>query len=69
MTVLDAVDKDGGMKHLLPLLYEHTPCSCCRESVLRSMAKHRMLTEEILKECLYDSSYEIRRFAAKRLKR
>ena len=69
MTVLDAVDKDGGMKHLLPLLYEHTPCSCCRESALRSMEKHRMLTEEILKECLYDSSYEIRCFAEKRLKR
>ena len=69
MAVLDAVDKDGGMKHLLPLLYEHTPCSCCRESILRSMAKHRMLTEEILEECLNDSSYEIRRFAEKRLKR
>ena len=69
MTVLDAVDKDGGMKHLLPLLYEHTPCSCCRESILRSMAKHRMLTEEILKECLNDSSDDIRCFAEKRLKR
>ncbi|MBE6933323.1 MAG: hypothetical protein E7464_08095 [Ruminococcaceae bacterium] len=69
MTVLDAVDKDGGMKHLLPLLYEHTPCSCCRESVLRSMAEHQMLTEEILEECLNDSSDDIRRFAEKRLKR
>jgi hypothetical protein len=55
-------------KHLLPILYEYNPCSFCRESALRFMSGHRMLTKEILEECRFDSSYEIRRFAEKRLK-
>ncbi len=54
-------------KHLLPLLYEYTPCACCRENVVRKMAKHRMLTKELLEECLYDSSDSIRSYASKRL--
>lgn len=56
-------------KHLLPALYEYNPCSCCRESALTYMSKHRMLTEEILEECLYDSNDEIRTYAEKRLRR
>ncbi len=53
-------------KHLLPLLYQYNPCSYCREAVLQLMSKHRMLTEAILKECLYDSNHEIRTMAAKK---
>ncbi len=53
-------------KHLLPLLYEYDPCSYCRRSVVMRMAKHRMLTKEIMEECLYDSNEEIRSYAAKR---
>lgn len=55
-------------KHLLPILYEYNPCSFCRESALVYMSKHRMLTKELLEECLYDSNDDIRRMAAKRLK-
>ena len=55
-------------KHLLPILYEYNPCSFCRESALVYMSKHRMLTKELLEECLYDSKDDIRRMAAKRLK-
>ncbi len=55
-------------KHLLPILYEYNPCSFCRESALVYMSKHRMLTKEILEECQFDSNYDIRRMAAKRLK-
>lgn len=56
-------------KHLLPLLYEYTPCSFCRESALMYMSRHRMVTREILEECLYDSSEDIRNWAKKRLRR
>ena len=56
-------------KHLLPLMYTYTPCSFCRESAVEYMSRHRMLTEEMLEECLYDSNYDIRRFAAKRRKK
>ena len=63
-------DKSGipHPKHLLPILYEYNPCSFCRESALVYMSKHRMLTKEVLEECQFDSNYDIRRMAAKRLR-
>lgn len=70
MDIYRAFYKNSGIphpKHLLPLLYAYNPCSFCRESALSYMVKHRMLTKEILSECLYDSNYDIRQFAAKRL--
>ncbi len=54
-------------KHLLPLLYEYNPCSLCRETAIRYMPKHRMLTKEIWKECQFDSNEDIRRMANKQL--
>ena len=71
LDIYRAFYKDSGIshpKHLLPLLYEYNPCSFCRESALVYMSKHRMLTKEILEECLYDSNDDIRRMAAKRLR-
>lgn len=56
------------LKCVLPLLYEYNPCSCCRESALVYMSKHRMLTKEILEECRFDSNDDIRRYVLKRLK-
>ena len=72
LDIYRAFDKDSGIlypKHLLPLLYIYNPCSLCRKSALVYMSRHRMLTEEMLQECLYDSSDDIRRFAEKRLKK
>ncbi|MCM1499052.1 MAG: hypothetical protein NC124_11370, partial [Clostridium sp.] len=54
-------------KELLYYMYENTLCSCCRESILREMSRRKMLTREIIEECLYDSNDEIREFAKKRL--
>ena len=66
MAVLDLL-KTRGVKHppkeLLYYMYEHTLCSCCRESILREMRRRKMLTGEILQECLYDSNDEIRELA------
>lgn len=70
LDIYRAFDKDSGIphpKHLLPLLYQYNPCSECRESAIIYMARHRMLTKEILEECLYDSSDDIRNYAAKKL--
>ena len=70
MDIYRAFEKDSGIphpKHLLPLLYEYTPCSVCRESALAYMSRHRMLTKELLEECLFDSDDNIRRMAQKRL--
>jgi len=71
MDILRLFDKDSKIprpKHLLPLLYEFTPCSFCRESALVSMSRHRMLTREMLEECQFDCNDDIRSMAAKRLK-
>ncbi|MDE6625267.1 MAG: hypothetical protein K2K56_02720 [Lachnospiraceae bacterium] len=70
MAVLDLLETRG-VKHppreLLYYMYEHTLCSSCRESILREMSRRKMLTREILQECLYDSNDEIRELAKKRL--
>lgn len=72
MDIYRAFDKGSGIrhpKHLLPLLYEFNPCSYCRQTALRYLAQHRMLTQEILEECLYDSNDEIRHMAERKLNR
>ncbi len=57
------------LKAALPIIYNTTRCSFCRKSALREMGRRRMLTEEILNECLYDCNEDIRKFAKRRLKR
>lgn len=69
LEIYRAFYKDSGIphpKHLLPLLYEYNPCSYCRESAMRYMSRHRMLTEKLVEECLYDSNDDIRCMAKKR---
>lgn len=64
--------QDDGLKEpkeLLPYIYETTLCSCCRFNALRRMGKRRMLTEELLRECLYDSNDDIRTYAKQALTR
>lgn len=71
LSVYHTFYKDSGIphpKHLLKLLYEYNPCSYCRESALVYMSRHRMLTKEIMEECLYDSNEDIRKMAKKRRK-
>lgn len=63
---------DDGIKvspSLLYYIYETTYCSRCREKVVKQMGSRRLLTEDILKECLYDSNEAIRKYVSKILKR
>lgn len=70
--VLDMFESSG-IKHppkeLLLYMYEHSLCSFCREYILREMSRRRMLTDEILQECLYDSNDDIREFARKKMEK
>lgn len=50
-------------KELLPYMYEHTLCSCCREYILREMGRRRMLTEALLRECCFDCNEAVRKYA------
>lgn len=57
---------DDGLKApaaLIQYIYETTYCSCCREHAFLQMRKRRMLTIEILQECLLDSNDDIRTYA------
>ncbi len=56
-------------QELWHFIYSKGYCANCRERFLRAMKKYRMLTNEILQECLYDSSEDIRAFAKKALRR
>ena len=57
---------DHGLKvpcQLLMHIYYSTYCSNCRCKALRQMGRRRMLTDEILEECLYDSQEQVRIYA------
>ena len=67
MDILDLFDKDAEIikppKSLLPILYESTLCSSCRENIVRLMGKYRMISDSMWKELLFDSNDDIRAFA------
>ena len=70
LDVLEMVD--NGQKapaELLRYIYETNYCSCCREYTLKQMGKRRMLTDDILQECLLDCNSEIRVYAKSFLRR
>ena len=54
---------------LLRYLYEVTFCSECRRYNLQAMVARRMLTDDLLRECLYDCNEDTRRYAARLLRR
>ena len=67
LAIFDLFEKDSGVdsppKHLLPLVYETTLCSCCRETAVRLMGRYRMIAPELWEEQLHDSNDEIRKAA------
>ena len=69
IALLDA-EEDGAKTppELLLHYYEKGYCSWCRHTLLRRMSRRRLLTPEILAECLWDSNGDIRTWAAKRQK-
>ena len=56
-------------KRLTEYFYRENPCSFCRESCIRIMAKLRCLPDELLTECLYDCSTDTRKYAQRLLRR
>ncbi|MBO4410639.1 MAG: hypothetical protein J5794_00395 [Lachnospiraceae bacterium] len=73
MEVLDLFDSKSGVrkppKTLLPIIYESTLCSCCREYALYYMGKHRMISDPMWEEMLYDSNEDIRTMARQHFRR
>ena len=53
---------------LLQHIYETTYCPNCRCLALRQMGKRRLLTAQMLEECLWDSNADVRSFAQRRVR-
>lgn len=47
-------------KEILYFLYENTMCGFCRECYVREMKRRHILTEEMIRECKWDSNDDIR---------
>ena len=60
MTVTGAEDRGIHLpKEFFEFAYNRSPCSTCREYVVRHMSKHGWLSKEIAEECLYDCNSNI----------
>lgn len=66
---LDVLNMKKPPKAALQYIFDTTYCSRCRDHALRMMGKRRMLTGEMLEECLYDSNEDIRSYARRAMKR
>ena len=50
-------------REALEFIYERSLCSFCRESAVRAMGRRGWLTDEMKRECLYDSNTDIIAYA------
>lgn len=50
-------------------IYRQTLCSSCRHTLVQKMSKKKILPQEILEECVYDSFEDTRKFAIRKLKK
>lgn len=73
MDILALFGKNSGVrnppKRLLPVMYETTICSCCRETIVWEMARRRMISPPMWKELLFDCNSNIRQSAQQHLHR
>jgi len=56
-------NKTSELKDMLIWVYENTPCSNCRERAAKGLNEIGALSQEMIDECLWDGSEEIRKFA------
>lgn len=66
---LEVLDISRPPRAALQYIYDTTYCSCCRFHALREMGKRRMLTNDLLHECQFDSNHDIRTYARRCMKR
>ena len=64
-------DKNGNRlsQRMLMYLYDTIECTCCRERIVRELGRRRLLTDDMLAECLHDASVDIRDYAKRLLSR
>lgn len=50
-------------------MYRQTLCSFCRKTLIHKMSKRKILPQEILEECFYDSNEDTRKLAIRKIKK
>ncbi len=55
--------KDAALAEALEWVYENTPCTNCRYRAIVQLDGFQQLKSELIQECFYDASPEIREFA------
>jgi hypothetical protein len=63
ITGIAKVNKSSELKDILIWTYENTPCSNCRDSVVRRLNEIGAFSREMIDECVWDGSEYIRKFA------
>jgi hypothetical protein len=63
ITSIAEENKTSELKDMLMWVYENTPCSNCRESAVKRLNEIGALSQEMIDECMWDGSEEIREFA------
>ena len=65
MCARDGVDAMRGKPrtNILEYLYRNTLCGFCREHIIRTMHKKGILSDEVLRECLFDANFDLQTFA------
>jgi hypothetical protein len=57
------------LKKILLWVYENTPCSNCRQSAVKNLNEIGALSREMIEECTWDGSADIREFANSLIKK
>jgi len=57
--------KDPKLSDVLIWAYENSPCTMCRERIVKKLYEFVKLSDSKLNECLYDANETIREFAKK----
>jgi hypothetical protein len=60
---ITAETKDSEFTNSLLWLYEHGPCSMCRENAVQYLVEMKTAPEELLAECLWDCNDDTRKLA------
>jgi hypothetical protein len=68
ITSIAEENKTSELKDILIWVYENTPCSNCRKHAAKGLNEIGALSQEMIDECMWDGSEEIREFAKELMK-
>lgn len=65
--ILNAVEHGADIpKNVLEFIYENSLCSCCRYEAVKALDDRGWLTDDVLRECEFDSNGDVRKYIKRR---